>query len=441
MKAVKQTMGLMLTHSIAMLISVVIITAAFGFFQYNLALNNDVSNPSLLPALMINLTLSVLMGVFIGGGMKSLQHSYLWTINQRYRNVLMAAFLIIIMLYSLLLIPAFYINTKGISWLFILPFCMAIFSSHMVIGKKWIHKILIPAVPIALYQLTRFKIGLNTIVIFIACATLVLIFAMYHNYFNSEQRNIKKEQDNAMAVASTGLNLKWVMGFNYMIGIVIARAIAQSKRKVDWAIIMPHTKLALFSLLYVIIIVGFVLMNSDKGDRPLLEAFSIMFLASSFISLIMESRQLIRQTRFFSHVFIGERHRQLKNKILWSMDKVFVVNSVVFIIGIFIASFVFSMPLNKQYLLISMAAVMLFALSYYPILLCLKWLNISFVLLASIILYASIIFFSVKWIKTHTSEFLTSPYTWLFIIFCLILRGITQYIFWQRPFETLIKNK
>jgi len=232
-----------------------------------------------------------------------------------------------------------------------------------------------------------------------------------------------------------------VMGFNYIIGIIIAKWITHSKRKIDWAVIMPHTKLALFSLLYVIIIMAFVLMNSNKGDKPVIEIFAIMFIASSFISLIMESRQLLSQTRTFAHIFKGDKHRQLKNKILWSMDKVFVVNSIVFIIGIFIASYVFLIPINTQNLMFSMAAVLLFAMSYYPILLCMKWLNISFVLLASIILYATIIFFTVKWIKTHYSELLTSPYTWLFVLSCFALRGITQYIFWQRPFEKLIKNK
>lgn len=441
MKAVKQTIGLMLTHSVAMFISVILITAIFAFFQYDLSLYRDASNFNFMPAVMISLTLSVLLGVYLGGGMKSLQQNYLWKINQRYRNVLMAAFLIIATVYSLILVPTLYLNTQKLSLLFLLPFCITIFSSHMIIGQNLFHKILIPAVPFGLYQLIRFGVGLTPIIIVLILATCSLIFAMYNNYFSFEQSQIKQTKEDAMAVATTGLNLKWVMAFNYHLGLIIAKWIARSKRNIDWTIIMPHTKLALFSLLYVILIMGFVLMNSDKGDKPLLEGFTIMFISASFIGLIMESRQLLRQTRVFAHVFSGDKHRQLRNKILLSMDKMFIINSIVFVVGIFLVAFAFSKPVNAQYILYTVTAVILFALSYYPILLCMNWINISFTLLASIIVYAGIIFATARWIKAHPIELLSSPYTWMFVAACLLLRGITQYIFWQRPFEALLKNK
>ncbi len=441
MKAVKQTIGLMLTHSVAMFISVLLITVIFAFFQYNLSLYGNSSGSSFLPALMINLTLAVLMGVFIGGAMKSLQLNYLWKINQHYRNVLIAAFLLIAVSYCLILMPALYLNTQQLSLMFLLPFCIIIFSSHMVIGQNLWHKILIPAVPLGLFQLTKYGVELTTIIIVLFIATFGLIYFMYNNYFYRERSPISHEKENSLAVATTGLNLKWVMAFNYYIGLVLTKWIARSKRNIDWTIIMPHTKLALFSFLYVILIMGFVLMNSEKGDKPLLEPFTIMFISASFISLIMESRQLLRQTRVFSHIFSGNKHRQLRNKILISMDKMFIVNSIVFVVGIFLVAYAFSKPINAQYILYTVTAVILFALAYYPILLCMNWINISFTLLASITVYAGTIIATARWINIHTVDLLSSPYTWMFIVACLLLRGITQTIFWKRPFELLLKNK
>ena len=432
----------MVTHSIVSFILVLIIMVFFSVFQVLTSTDGTPANKAMMGALMINITMSVFLGTYLGGALQSLKQNYLWIINQHYRNTLMAAYLIIIGFISLLQIPLLYLNLNMTVLILSVPFCITIFSSHMVLGKNLLHKILIPAFPFALYQLHRLNISLTVIIVLLIIGTLMLITAMYLNRFypdNSTRLTTNQGLENTTAVA-TGLNLKWVTSFNYTIGIFIAQWVSRSKRNIDWAIIMPHTKLALFSLLYVLLIMLFVLMNDDK-DKPVIEIFTVMFLSASIISMVMESRQLIRQTRVFAHVFSGLKHRQLKNKILFSLDKTFIFNSVIFVIGILLATRAFSVPLDTSYVLFATLIVIAIALSFYPILLCLSWINISLTLIVAIMTYALLIFFSVRWLKFHPEEVMTAPYIIIFIITCLLLRAITQKIFWQRPIETLMKNK
>ena len=445
MQAVKPSMKFMMTHSIVSFILVLIIMVFFSVFQILISSDGTSTNKAMMGALLINITLSVFLGTYLGGALQSLKQNYLWTINQHYRNTLMAAYLLIIGLISLLQIPFLYLNLNSNMTILVLsvPFCIAVFSSQMVLGKNFLHKILIPAFPFALYQLHKINISLTAIIILLLIGTLMLIVSMYFNRFypdNSARLASSQGYNNTTAVVATGLNLKWVTSFNYRIGIFMAQWVSRSKRNIDRAIIMPHTKLALFSLLYVLLIMLFVLMNDDK-DKPVIETFTVMFLSASIISIVMESRQLIRQTRVFAHVFSGRQHRQLKNKILFSLDKVFVLNSLVFITGILLATEIFSVTLNTSYVLSATLVVIAIALSFYPILLCLSWVNISFTLIVTIMTYALLIFFSVRWLKFHTEEVMTPAYIITFILACLLLRTITQKIFWQRPIETLMKNK
>ena len=123
------------------------------------------------------------------------------------------------------------------------------------------------------------------------------------------------------------------------------------------------------------------------------------------------------------------------------MDKNFLTNYLVFIVGVLIAAKVFSLTVNTPYLLWSSVAVILFGFATYPALLCLGWINLSFSQIFSVAAYALVIFLVILWINTHTVELFLSPYPLLFVVACFLVRSLTQILFWQRPFESLLKNK
>jgi hypothetical protein len=155
----------------------------------------------------------------------------------------------------------------------------------------------------------------------------------------------------------------------------------------------------------------------------------------------MESRLLLRQLRTVAHVFSGENHRQLRNKILNSLDKNFIVNFCVFVLGLLIMAKLFSLPLNVQQLISSSFVILLVALAYYPLLLCFHWINISLPLVMAVSVYVASVFFSLRWLKQSMDSSNLFVYFSVFIFSGFVIRFIAQQLFWRHPFESLLKNK
>jgi len=435
MSPVKQSIKFMLTHSVVSFVLVVGILVFFSVFQLMVPSQENATMQSLATNLM-----SVFLGVYLGGAMQSLKQNYLWIINQQYRNSIMAAFLIIIGFFSLIQMPIHYLNSSLTRLVLLVPFCVAIFSSHLVLGKNFLYKLLIPAIPVGVFQLHRLNINLDMVIIVLILATLVLIAAMYLNLFTANRLGLKRNTQAATADYYGGHHLKIITSINYVLGVVAAKWVLLSKRKIDWVVLMPLTKLAIYPLLYILIVFFLLMLITDAKDNPNIEFFTVIFLSVSIIDLIMGSRRLIRQTRVIAHVFAGSNHQQLKNKILIAIDKTNLINSIVFVGGVFIVVNVFSVSFNSHYILTATLAVTIIALAYYPLLLCMSWVNISFQLLASIVGYYSLVFIAVQWLKINHTTIMTSNYTFAFIVACLLLRATTQYIFWKQSIEKLMKN-
>ena len=149
------------------------------------------------------------------------------------------------------------------------------FASFMVLGKNILHKILIPAVQFGLYQLQKMNISTDIIIMILNVMTLGLIVAMFQDRFFPERSQQLADQNNAVNSTTVAI-------------------------------------------------------GRDENIH-LVELFSMMLISSLLISFVMESRQLIRQTNTFAHVFNGKNHRQMRNKILRTIDKTFIINSLVFI--------------------------------------------------------------------------------------------------------------
>jgi hypothetical protein len=260
--------------------------------------------------------------------------------------------------------------------------------------------------------------------------------------YKAALKHTSKEQQSleSMSFATTGLSSKFITTFNCRIGTFLSKKIVKKNRNIGWAIIMPHSKLALFSLFYVALIGFSVLFITDDRGK-MIKAFTVLFLGSSLISLIMESRLLIRQTRTIAHVFNGDKHRQLKNKILFSVDKNIFINSSIFILGIVLFAQLFSIPLNVFDLLVIAFTILCFALAYYPLLLCFQWIDISFLLICAVSIYVAGLFLLLHYIKPYLDSGNVIWYMLCTFLWCIFIRLITQRIFWHKPYEQLLKNK
>jgi hypothetical protein len=443
MNQFNRTSWMMLTHSVVSLFFTTAIIVFFTVFQLIIARDQVGSFKAMIGAIIISLTLSVFIGVYIAGGLQKLKQNYLWSISKKYKYTILSSFFFLALIFNLLTLPILYINIKHIPLLFAFPFCVTAFSAYLVLGNNLIQKIFIPAIPLLLVQLYRFNLSYNTLLLLLIAATIVLIILMFFGQgYKTAHKQISNEQQSleSMTFATTGLSSKFINNLNNRLGMFLSKRIVKKDKNIDWAIIMPHSKLALFSLFYVVLIGFSVLFITDDGSK-MIKAFTVLFLGSSLISLIMESRLLIRQTRTIAHVFKGIKHRQLKNKILFSVDKNIFFNSSVFILGIVLFAQLFSVPLNIFDMLVISFIILCFALAYYPLLLCFKWLDISFLLLFAVCIYVAGLFLLLHNVKPYLGSANVMYYMLFTFLGCLLIRTITQKIFWLKPYELLLKNK
>jgi len=412
----------------------------FIAFTFLVVLNSRM--PQFQSVLMI-LQASVFLGVFLGGSLAKLKKNYLWKNNQYYKSSILNAYFIIAVITGLVLMPLLYSIYNNSFLMLLMPICISIFASQAVLGKNILHKILIPATPIFLLQLIRLQVDINIVYIMIIVTTIVLVYSMYKNLFytyGSNVHNETKNSTNTIAFMTTGMSASRIISINYSLGVLVSKWIMRSKRTVDWSLLMPHTRLTIITFYYTISMLVLLLFVGIKM-RALIGVFSLMILPNLFIGIIMESRHLLRQLKFFSHVFTGNNHRQLKSKILFALDKNMLVNALVYIAIIMLMIQVLSISIPITPLLISMVVIIGVTISIYPLLLCLNWLNISMLLIAIISIYGFSLYKIILWINKNTQLATTIPYVIAFAASCLLLRVITQYIFWNRPIEKLLKNK
>ena len=386
---------------------------------------------------------SLFLGVYLGGSVAKLKQNHLWKNNRKYKNNILNAYFIIVMLTGVCMIPLIY-SLKDISLLILLmPISICVFSSHLVLGKNIIYKIIIPAIPIILFQLTYLKVNLDIVLLLIVIATVVLSVFMYKNIFYQYQSmapSLQTDNNNKMAFMTTGLNYSQMNKINGMLGLFLSKWILSGKKKVDWSILMPHTRLALLTLFYSLCLL-LVMSMTDAKIQNMISVFPLMLLPNIFLGLVMESCHLMKQTRFYSHVFTGNKHKQLKNKILIAMDKNMLINAAVFVAMTVLVINVLSIGVPINALLLSMSVIIALSMAIYPLLMCLNWVNISMLLIIVLLIYGKTLYEIIKWVYANHQLALSPIYITAFLGMCLLLRISTQVIFWNRPMEALLKNR
>ncbi len=449
MSPINQSIKYLLLNSKVYLIILVVFIISIMIIERGLNLNTLESKPFIsglsvsdLRSITLFFCASVFLGVYLAGGLVNLKKNYLWKISKKYKNSLLHGFFIITFIVNAILVVGLNPSLVNAKLMLLLPLCFTVFASQMVLGKNLLVKVLVTPIPLFIAQLYRFNVSLDAIVMLTVLATAILIYTMYKNLFYQfgVHLNINENKNNAnlVAYATTGLNASQLNNINYHVGLIVAKWITGSRRVLDWAILMPHTRTTLITLFYVVLMLATMVLTGDKvkSQVPL---FTVFFLPMIIIGTLIESRNLFRQTRTVAHVFTGKNHRQLKNKMLFALDKNIAVNIMVFLACILLTIHFFSITVALQTMLLTFVAITFISLSIYPYLLCLNWVNLSALLIGSMFIYISGLYKVIKWIASNPELAMTLPYLASFIMVCLTLRILTQYIFWQRKFEALLK--
>lgn len=440
MHAINHSMRLLVTHSMVSLIVVSAVLIVFALLQLFFAHASDAPGQATMGMLSINAIISIYFGIYFAGGLNKLKQNYLWKVNSHYRNALMMAYLILLCMINAVQLPFLYLNLHLSFAILLLPFCISVFSSQLVLGKNVLYKVLIPCLPLLLLQLIKFGISLNTIMIVIFASCIGVIIAMYYGFLQKDINQQKRQntgfQDNTM-VQSTGLSLKWLTIINHFLSQFVTKSIGKSPSKIDLAVIMPHTKLAIYSLFYLILMVLLASISSKKHIN-LIEGFAPLFLAAYAVNLVMETTHLIKQTKSFAHTFTGQQ--QFKNRILYAFDKAMLLNIAVFTAGLYVLCYIVNIELNPIYLLLMLMITTGIVLAYAPLLLCFNWLNINFSLITVTTIYAVLHFYALRWFKGYYQSDAILSFMLIFFMVCALVRTLTQWMYWQQPFEKLLKS-
>ena len=449
MRQINRTVMLMLSHSWVTLIAVGMFCCLYLFVSF-LSIYGQVPTDKQFEAiLMMNIVMALFWGIYIGGAFQSLKKNYLWKINRGFRLTLFKAYMTIIggVVIVLMSLSYFQLGNHSMMFLFV-PLCGCIYASQLVLEPSWLLRFTLPALPLGLFQLKRIDFlethmnslaNLDAILMaVILVGAIVLMIRMISPEYYRQQATTDMLYTPQSEM--TSLKPSLINKFNFQLSKLIAKLIISPKGNVGWAISLPHSRLALFSLTYVLMIVIFLKITGDKKGE-LLEAFSVMFMASALMASIIESRHLFTQLKPFAHLMSDNKHCLLKNRVLFGTDKVFLTIALVYSIAIMLLNFSIGSVVNYVTLVGGIIIVLLVTLVFHPLLLTVRWLNVSFAQVGLASLYAFSLFFALTWANKN-QHILEAPLSILIVITSIVLaRLITQKIFQQIPIESLLKNK
>lgn len=434
-----RTMWLMLTYSWVSLIAISLFLAFFIFGQISLAAGEVPPERAFRVSLMLNVVLSAFIGIHLAGAQLGLKQFYLWQTNPNFRKTLVNSFLVLAGSFALIQTLLLAANING-HWLFLcIPFCSTIFAAQLVLEKTLLSRILVAGFPLVISQVSWLELSeifyLPPIVI--ACG--VIIQRMYSPDFFRKTGYL--DLTNINQTQHVKSKPKLLTAINHLISLALSRSLTKKHSSVDWAVSMPHSKYALLTIGQLATIIPFFILvaYTTDGDTTLVETFVSLFTATICISVTMECRLLFFQLSSFTHLYSDNNHRELKNKILFVVDKIIVTNASVLLIGSLLLSLLFDLVVDLKTFCLTVGMITLISLVFSPLLLCLRWIKVSFPQVGILVVYGATLFGVARLFKTYEQEVNLTILLLVFVSMVAIARLITRQFFWAKPLEQLLK--
>ncbi|WP_395372910.1 hypothetical protein [Marinicella sp. W31] len=373
--------------------------------------------------------LSYIFSYWVVSGSTELKKTYVWIINLEYRYKLVSSILIVAGIFSFIL-AIIYSNTLLMFVLyFLIAFGVICFNNLKADNEPAFFNLFAASFPLFLLLTIKLNISQNIIISLAFAHACVLIFLGYWyfkitNVVSQVEKEKVNEKDDDESLCDSEVN--------YRIGQLCKAENVFNKAQIDLLVSSPIMKYGFTGVLYAMLAIFMVFLSKSKST----EIIGFFVLVMMMVFTIITSRKLMPQTLKISHLFTGKKHKILKNKILFSLDKILLANAVLYvgIYGVIIATIGFST--NMEFLLISAIAVFLFGIAYYPIIIVYEGIPILriFPPLVFVKISAAII------ISIYQSNFLqfSIEYAIGFILACLLLRWFSQKLVWNTPYEKLI---
>ena len=423
------------------MLTIIVLMIVLMITQYNFIKGGMESDKVFQVVLSMNITVTSFIGIYLGGALLKMKSYYLWHLNSRYRTSLVGAFVLIVLVVSIIQTQYKLTNSYQILLSFLVPFCITFFSAFIILGKTKVHQILISVSPLGFYQLRESGFDETLTLALFLIITIGLIIYLFRDdeTYNPNSGSQVFSQDFQQSAMKSTIITK----INFWLGLRIINSILNKKGDLGWAIFTPQTRLAFGAILNVLIIGAFYLLISfdDTSDKKFpIDSLMIMFLPATLLNIILESSNNIGQTKKMAHIFSGEKHQYLKNQILFIIDKTMIFSTLVYSSMGFLLLSIVSIESNMTYLGLVIPAVLIVTLAFQPLFMSLSWFKVTFALVIITTIYVAFIMLTSLWIK---SSLISEFSTFLIIVFigsCFGFRGFTESVFKNKPMEELFKS-
>ncbi len=442
MRQFKASLWKLLSHSPVLLILTLILGVVIIF-------SNQLSSeqPRITKYLLtINSVFSFIFGAYIGIGVAKFKACYLWTSNHHYRLSLLVSGLVSILIITLIQALFISLQLNQLAIEIILPFSLSLSLVYYALGSSIFNRVvylILGALWIPFATADFNLIWFYWIQLAISVFFIVLLLKDKKN----NNGHVRSPIITSNICQDTVTNPHYYK-FNYRLNKIVSRLIAKpnAQKNIHWVITMPHTRLALISLLYFLIIM-FNALIMVQSELILIELFCNIFTLSIVLNVLMEARQLIINTKPIAHLFSPLNHRTLKKKMIHSIDRTLLINVFALLSLVSLSVLFTGLPVALDYLVLSSGVIIALGLAIYPILLRFQWLRVSWQLVISISLYGLTSYYLCKWLKSQLSSGLdlidiSGNYViWIFIIATIALRQTTLSLLYKAPLEKFVSRQ
>jgi hypothetical protein len=373
---------------------------------------------------------SLVFGGLLSKGQSKLSETYLVVYNKKYQIHIFNSLSITAIVFSMLIAFFYSDSINQFSYYFLMSAISAIFIAIKTNNAKQNSLFLIP-----LLLIWRSKLMINDelalAIIALDVFIMLMIIANYYRNLGSLDFRLKIYSDNISERSQeNSCNL------SNKISTFVMKFKSFQKGKIDYAIKSPFAITGLTGVLFFVLITALELLV--KTEPLVLLVLANLAIAIMTLLMAINARKQMPETTKFAHVFTGMKHKQFKNKLLSSLDKSILFNSFTFLSLLLLVLAILPLSFDLKFLSISSFAILIFSLSFYPIIIC--YTGKKFVRLVPLITYALVIIYIIFQLFTRGINTIPNQAIIIFTVLCLIFRVLAQMLLWNTPYEDLVNT-
>ena len=443
MKQIASTLNVFLRQEWISVIVYMIATALFIFMIFTTdptTNENGIKQPIDFALRLISM-LSIFIGLYLGSGFLRLQQSHLWKTHQYYRINLINSLIIASLLYGSIQLIALLKAQWPLSVALIVPTCVTLLTTQIMIARHWIMKIIFPASPFILFQFVDYQTNLGLILTALLLITFAALYLTATNYNKPKSTalgllsgNIK---DQLTSPSMQKLNHLATFIFQWLKKIKPNRY--ASNKDFSIALLQPSNRYGIFST---IVAICTLLLLSSVGDTGKLqvEVFTAMILGSMVLSQFMDLQLLAKQSKPFSHLYSNKQHESFKRHVVKMVEKHTFFQGFNTLIALLILS-LFMNDFAEPLLLIKMGlSIILVASSFIPFMLCLDWFKVNIKLIVAVLIYSALGIVFCGWQYEHEFIDLISLEGALLITALALIRWLSIHYWNKQPLEVFMRT-